>query len=209
MKKIDDKIIIMDLIKTIQSHKEHLSEIDGAIGDGDHGINMNKGFTKSQKKLEDKDLNLASSFKVLGTTLLTEIGGAMGPLYGTFFLEMSRAIKEEEEINKELFGKMLSSALKGIERLSDASVGDKTMLDTMVPAVRVYNQAVQEGSNFKKALEKMKTAAEEGKESTRDMIAKVGRASRLGKRSQGVLDPGATSCNLILQSIADSIIKQL
>jgi len=202
-------IIIEKIIKIIQLNKNYLSEIDGAIGDGDHGINMNKGVTKCQKKLEGKPVNLSSGFKTLGMTLLTEIGGAMGPLYGTFFIEMSKAIDGNENINEEIFSKMLHSGLKGVQDIGNAKVGDKTLVDTLVPAVKAYDNALQKGKDFAHALEDLKDTAEKGKDSTKDLVAKIGRASRLGERSRGVLDPGATSCNLILQAISDTIISLL
>jgi dihydroxyacetone kinase-like protein len=200
-------VIVYDLIKTIQDNKNYLSEVDGAIGDGDHGINMNKGFTICKEKLEGKDLDLTTSMQTLGMVLLTEIGGSMGPLYGSFFIEMSKVCKDREKIDKEVFGNMLKAALTGIQTLGNAKVGDKTLLDTLVPAVEIFQKTVDEGKSFKDALVEMKQAAEKGKDSTKDMVAKVGRASRLGERSRGVLDAGATSCYLILASIADSVIS--
>jgi len=204
--------IIMDkIIETIQSNKSYLSEIDGAIGDGDHGINMNKGVTKCQKKLEGKQVNLSDGFKTLGMTLLTEIGGAMGPLFGTFFIEMSKAADGNENINEKVFSKILHSGLRGVQDIDieNAKVGDKTLIDTLVPAIKAYDRALQKGKDFTHALEDLMAAAEKGKESTKDLVAKIGRASRLGERSRGVLDPGATSCNLILQAISDTIISLL
>lgn len=197
--------IVYDLIKTIQDNKEYLSEIDGAIGDGDHGINMNKGFTKAEKILASKAVNLSEGLKILGSTLLTEIGGSLGPLYGTFFLRMSKVIEQIEEIDKRVFSQMLNEALNGIQNISNAKIGDKTLLDTLIPAVEAFDKACDEGKSFKEALEFMQQAAEEGKNSTKELVAKVGRASKIGERSRGVLDAGATSCNLILQSISVSI----
>lgn len=200
----DGKFIVENLAKTIQENTAYLSEVDGAIGDGDHGINISKGFTRCAEELEGKDLSLSSSLDVLGRILLMEIGGAMGPLYGTFFLEMAKASKDIDVIDKAVFGKMLEGALRGIQRIGGAELGDKTLLDTLIPAVEAYNRAKERG--FRVALEEMKIAAEKGKESTRDMVAKVGRASRLGERSRGHLDAGATSCWLILKSFTDSIL---
>lgn len=197
--------IVYDLIKTIQDNKEYLSEIDGATGDGDHGINMNKGFTKAEKILASKAVNLSEGLKILGSTLLTEIGGSLGPLYGTFFLRMSKVIEQIEEIDKRVFSQMLNEALNGIQNISNAKIGDKTLLDTLIPAVGAFDKACDDGKSFKEALEFMQQAAEEGKNSTKELVAKVGRASKIGERSRGVLDAGATSCNLILQSIAVSI----
>lgn len=205
----ESSIIVFNLIKTIQDNKDYLSEVDGDIGDGDHGINMNKGFTLCKERLGESKVDLSTALKTLGRVLLTEIGGSMGPLYGTFFNRMAKVCNGKEQIDKEVFREMLKSALEGIKSLGDAKVGDKTLIDTLVPALDAYENALGEGKDFKEALENMKVAAERGKESTRDLVAKVGRASRLGERSRGVLDAGATSCNLILQSMADTIIDLL
>lgn len=202
----EGKIIVLNLIKTIQKNKEYLSEVDGLIGDGDHGINMNKGFTICEKKIAGKDMNLSESLKTLGMVLMMEIGGSMGPLYGTLFMEMSKASANKEEIDKYVFEDMYNKALEGIKELGNAKVGDKTLLDTLVPAVEAYSKSVNEGKEFDKALILMKEAAEMGRNSTIDLVAKVGRASRLGERSRGILDAGATSCYLIIESMVNSIL---
>jgi dihydroxyacetone kinase-like protein len=141
----------------------------------------------------------------LGDVLLTEIGGAMGPLYGTFFMEMASACEGKSEIDALLFGQMLKAGLEGIQGLGNAKVGDKTLMDTLFPAQEAYAAALAEGQCFGKALNRMAEAAERGKESTRELVAKIGRASRLGERSRGVLDAGATSCCLILKAFDSSI----
>lgn len=202
------RTIILDLVRTIQDNADYLSEIDGAIGDGDHGINMNKGFSRVQERLDDQ-VDLASCLKVLGEILLSEIGGAMGPLYGTFFLEMAGACKSKTEIDSQVFGQMLDAALKGVQDIGNARVGDKTLIDTLVPAHQAFFAAIETGEGFAGALRNMVGAAEKGKESTRDLVAKIGRASRLGDRSRGYLDAGSTSCYLILKSLADTITALL
>lgn len=201
----EGKIIVENLIKTIKENKEYLSEVDGAIGDGDHGINMNKGFSICGERIEGKDINMTESLKTLAMVLMTEIGGSMGPLYGTLFIEMAKASKDKEKIDEIVFKDMLEAALNGIGDIGNAKVGDKTLMDTLVPAVDSYKKALNDGKDFKEALNIMTKAAEEGKDSTIDLVAKVGRASRLGERSRGVLDAGATSCYLILNSMASTI----
>jgi dihydroxyacetone kinase-like protein len=208
---LNDKgvVIIYDLIKTIQDNALYLSEIDGAIGDGDHGINMNKGFTLCKDRLIDKQIDLSTGLNILGEVLLNEIGGAMGPLYGMFFLGMSNACNNKKQIDSIVFKDMLEAAVSELSEidLSKAKIGDKTMMDTLIPAVEAYKTAINNKKSFIEALEEMKIAAEKGKESTKELIAKVGRASRLGERSKGFLDVGAVSSWLILKSIADSIIQ--
>lgn len=200
--------IIRALIKTIQENRDYLSEIDGQIGDGDHGINMNKGFTMCAERLENEEnITLSKALKTLGRVLLMEIGGSMGPLYGTFFIQMSKKCEGIDEINAVVFSDMLAASVEGLNNVGKAEVGDKTMMDTLIPAMNAYNTALEQGKDFTAALVELKIASENGKESTRDLVAKIGRASRLGERSRGVLDAGATSCNLILQSLADSMIR--
>lgn len=202
-------VIVENIITTIQENAAYLSEIDGAIGDGDHGINMNKGMTMCQEQLAGKDADMTTAIKTLGRILLMEIGGAMGPLYGTFFREMAKASQGKEQIDAQVLLDMIKAALSGVQGLGNAKIGDKTLIDTLVPAIEAYENALHAGKNFQEALEELKRAAEAGKDSTKDLVAKVGRSSRLGERSKGVLDAGATSCWLILQVIADTIISLL
>lgn len=202
-------VIIEHVITTIQDNAAYLSEIDGAIGDGDHGINMNKGMTMCQEQLAGKEADMTTAIKTLGRILLMEIGGAMGPLYGTLFREMAKASQGKEQIDARVVLDMLKAAQTGVQELGNAKVGDKTLIDTLVPAIEAYESALNDSKSFQEALEELKQAAEAGKDSTKDLVAKVGRSSRLGERSRGVLDAGATSCWLILQAMADSIIPLL
>lgn len=194
--------VLLALVQTIEENKGYLSEVDGAIGDGDHGINMAKGFHRAKEQLGDNQISLSDGLSLIGKTLMTEIGGAMGPIYGTFFLKMSMHAKNKPEIDAALFGQMIKAARSGVEDLGGAKLGDKTVIDTLAPAQEAYQAAVDHNATFKEALAQMVEAANRGKESTRDLIAKLGRASRLGERSKGVLDPGATSCCLILEKFA-------
>ncbi len=203
----DGKVIVENMIRTIQQNKDYLSRIDGEIGDGDHGINMNKGFTICGVRIDGKPLDLADSLKELAFVLMMEIGGSMGPLYGTMFLEMSKAASGKDDIDGEVFTEMLQGAVKGIQGLGEAKVGDKTLMDTLIPAVDAFT--AEKGSGFACALDRMMEAAEKGKDSTIDLVAKIGRASRLGERSRGVLDAGATSCFLLLESMGKSVKELL
>lgn len=201
----DGILVMKNLITTIAENKQYLSDIDGLIGDGDHGINMNKGFSRTGELLDFDNDNLSTSFKKLSDVLMDEIGGAMGPLYGSFFRAMFRASKKHDMIDEAVFSEMLNLALKKIQDLSNAQVGDKTLIDALVPAVEAFDKSITDGADFTTALDAMKSAAEKGRNSTKDMAAKQGRASRLGERSRGVLDAGATSSCLILSSMAESI----
>lgn len=201
-------VVVLHLIKTIQDNAAYLSEIDGAIGDGDHGINMSKGFTLAREQLGDH-VTLSDGLQTIGNTLLEEIGGAMGPLYGLLFQEMAYGCKDKTEVDKETFGEMLRAAVDAVVDIGGAKPGDKTLIDTLIPARDAYANAIAAGVPFADALRAMADGAERGKESTRDLVAKIGRASRLGERSRGHLDAGATSCCLILKSLADSITTLL
>ena len=201
----DGRKVLVGLIDTIESNSAMLSEIDGATGDGDHGINMNKGARRTREVLGDKQVTTGEGLEMLGNVLLTEIGGAMGPLYGSFFNEMGGACQGKDVTDKATFGKMLDAAVDVMQDLGGAKVGDKTMMDALLPAHEAFKAAVSEDVDFTTALQRMAKAAEEGKESTRNLVAKLGRASRLGERSRGTLDAGATSCSLILKSFADTI----
>jgi phosphoenolpyruvate---glycerone phosphotransferase subunit DhaL len=194
--------VVLALVQTIVENKAYLSEIDGKIGDGDHGINMAKGFNLIKDRLGDKEVSLSEGLGLIGKTLMTEIGGSMGPLYGTFFIQMSLKSKDKPETDARLFGEMLKAACEGLEDLGGAKVGDKTLMDAVIPAQAAYQAAVDAEASFQEALKKMSEAAEKGKDSTVDLVAKIGRSARLGERSRGVLDAGATSAALILQTFA-------
>lgn len=199
--------MVHNIIKVIQSNKQYLSDIDGAIGDGDHGINMNKGFTLCERELEKAPGDLTHCLKVLSKVLMTDIGGSMGPLYGMFFRAISKVTESEAVIDREVLGKMLEAAEQGVRSIGNAEVGDKTLMDSLAPAVKAYMQAAVDGKSFRECAMEMKNAAVKGRDSTKDMIARLGRASRLGERSRGTIDAGAASCCLILTSIADFIIE--
>ena len=194
--------VVLAQVQTILDNKAYLSDIDGKIGDGDHGINMAKGFNLIKDRLGDKEVSLSEGLGLMGKTLMTEIGGSMGPIYGTFFIQMSLKSKDKPETDARLFGEMLKAARDGLEDLGGAKVGDKTLMDAVIPAQESYEQAVDAGASLQDALKKMAAAAEKGRDSTVDLVAKIGRSARLGERSRGVLDAGATSVTLILQTFA-------
>lgn len=197
--------IVFDLIRAIQENKQYLSDIDGAIGDGDHGINMNKGFTLCRDELLANPGNLTHGLKTLSKILMMKIGGSMGPLYGTFFKSLAAACDGVDAIDMAVFGRMLSSGREGIQKISEAKPGDKTLMDVLLPAEAAYQAAVKTGEPFRVCLGQMVEAARQGRNATKDMVAKLGRSSRLGERSRGVIDAGAASCCLILEIMAGTI----
>lgn len=200
--------IVLEMVAAIVREQGFLGEIDGKIGDGDHGINMSKGFRLAGDRLSDGD-GLAHGFATLGDTLLGDIGGSMGPLYGTFFTEMAEALESADPIDAVRFSAMLRAGIASIVDVGGAKVGDKTLVDVLDPAQAAFDAALERGEGFAACLTAMKDAAAAGLESTRDMVAKIGRASRLGERSRGTLDAGAASCNLLLATLADGLLREL
>jgi len=197
--------ILLSMVKAIQENKQYLGDVDGLIGDGDHGMNMNKGFTMYAEQLGEEETTFSDGLFDLGTVLLNRIGGSMGPIYGTIFMEMADKADDAEDITLELFADMLEAGLEGLYGIVDARPGDKTLVDTLYPAAQAIRTAAEEGKSFSEALDDMKSAAEKGKDSTKDLVAKYGRSARLGERSRGVLDAGATSCCIILCAMADGM----
>ncbi len=194
-------VLVREMIRTIRKNKQYLSDIDGEIGDGDHGINMNKGFSLCKQRMRGTE-NLSGGLELLGHILFAEIGGSTGPLYGNFFLEMAKACASKEQVDAALFSAMLRAGQRAIEELGEAKIGDKTLMDTLIPAIEAFDTAMAAGGDLSDCLEAMTRAAEKGKDSTKDLVAKIGRASRLGERSRGVPDAGASSCYLLLQAMA-------
>jgi len=190
----------------IENEKEYLSELDGAIGDGDHGVNMAKCFREVKKKLaESAAEDVGTLFKDVGMVVMNSVGGAMGALYGTFFLKLSQAGAGKSEVNLSDLVNMLQTGEQGILDIGKANLGDKTLVDTLSPAVRAIEAAEKDGKPLAEALADFEQAAHQGMQSTKDMLAKMGRASRLGERTIGHQDAGATSCYFILRSLAAAV----
>ncbi|MDN0110993.1 dihydroxyacetone kinase subunit DhaL [Yersinia mollaretii] len=201
--------IVEELVETIIANRDYLSEIDGAIGDGDHGINMAKGFNLCAESIKGRDLTVSEALDVLSDSLMEGIGGSMGPLYGSIFMGMAESIRDCDKIDATAFSGMLRDGLSCLQDISEAGVGDKCIMDTLIPTVEAFELAQQQNKSFVESLHLMKNAAQAGRDSTLDLVAKIGRASRLGERSRGVLDAGATSCCLILTQLADSVEQRL
>ncbi len=198
-------VIIDRMIEAIAENKQYLSDIDGAIGDGDHGINMNKGFALTREALDREPGDLSHGLLTLSKILMMRIGGSMGPLYGKLFKTMGKAFQGHEVIDAALFRDALEKVREAMAVLTPAKPGDKTLVDALYPAIDAFTQAVDSGGGFGGALLVMKTAAGEGRDATREMVARLGRSSRLGERSRGVIDAGAASCALLLGVMADGI----
>lgn len=207
----DGKNIILKMVRGIQENKDFLGEVDGLIGDGDHGMNMNKGFSVFEQRFGEDTFSFSEGLGNLSMILMNEIGGSMGPIYGTILMSMGDAIddSEKEEIELSNFAAYLEAGLEGLYDIVDARVGDKTLVDTLAPAVSSLQKDAAEQTSFADALKHMKETALAGRNSTKDLIAKYGRSSRLGERSRGVLDAGSCSCYIILEAMADGILDLL
>ena len=188
----------------IEENKTFLTELDAAIGDADHGINMDRGFQSVLKKLpsvENKDIG--TILKAVGMALVSSVGGAGGPLYGTAFMQAGMAVAGKYELDSADVLSALEAALKGVIMRGKANLGDKTMVDAITPAVNAMREALTNGANITEALQKATEAAEQGMQDTIPMLAKKGRASYLGERSIGHQDPGATSSYLLIRTMAE------
>lgn len=189
-----------------KARKEYLTELDAAIGDADHGINMDRGFGKVLEKLpamEAKDVG--AILKDTGMTLLSSVGGASGPLYGTFFMKAGIALAGKEELDEAAVKTLLETGVEGIVSRGRPVLEDKTMYDVWKPAVDAYNSAVDGGAQLDAALDAAVAAAEKGVEATIPMQARKGRASYLGERSIGHKDPGAASSHMMLVALRQSL----
>jgi phosphoenolpyruvate---glycerone phosphotransferase subunit DhaL len=199
--------VVLRLNDGIVANKAWLSEVDGAIGDGDHGINMAKGFSIAAGKVSETSPGYAAELAELSRVLMTQIGGSMGPLYGMFFKAMAEQARGFETVGLGEFHSMVAAAHAAIRRISPAKQGDKTLMDCLEPALASLQNSVESGSTLQAGLQAMKAAAEQGRDATRDLVARLGRSSRLGERSRGVLDAGACSCCLILTTLADQLLE--
>jgi len=190
----------------IAENRGHLSQLDTAIGDGDHGTNMDRGMRKVVEKLDAlEDPDVATSLKTVGMALVSSVGGAAGPLYGTLFLQMAAASGDKRELDLTGWTEALASGVKGLQARGKAQANDKTMVDALLPALEALNAAASEGAALPDALTRSADAAEEGMKATIELEARRGRASYLGPRSVGHQDPGATSTHLLLRSAAEAL----
>lgn len=190
---------------TVVAHRDELVELDRVIGDGDHGENLQRGFTTFTVAMSRGTPDTpAAVLKLLATTLISTVGGAAGPLYGTAFLRAATSLGDADELTAQTVVAALRAALGGVVARGKAEVGDKTMVDALTPAVDAATQTLENGGDVAAVLAAAAEAAEKGAESTVPLVARKGRASYLGERSAGHLDPGARSTSLLLRAFADS-----
>ena len=201
----DNLLTWIEALQQIYSeNKKYLTDLDSAIGDADHGINMDRGFTNAKSDLEKSNpQDMSTLLKTVAMTLIRTVGGAAGPLYGTFFMRASAVCADKTELGSAEVVAMFEAGLGGLVQRGKAELNDKTMVDVWIPAVQAMQQAVANDADLTTVLQQGVAAAEEGMKNTIPLQAKKGRASYLGKRSIGHQDPGATSSYLMLKAAAD------
>jgi dihydroxyacetone kinase-like protein len=191
----------------IEQHAAELTMLDSAIGDGDHGTNMNRGFKAAVQRLDalEGDQDFGAMFRAIGMALIGKVGGASGPLYGSLFLGMGKELGDVDEAEDERLAAALRAGYDSVVARGKAQLEDKTMLDAWHPALEALDAALAGGKELGPALDEAAAAAEEGMRATIPMIARKGRASYLGERSRDHQDPGATSTHLLLETLADVV----
>lgn len=196
---------IREYARAVEENRDYLTQLDSPIGDADHGINMHRGMQAAIAKLDGLAAgDIGALLRTVGMTLVSTVGGAGGPLYGTLFMQMGMAASGKAELSPRDWLEALERGLQGVVNLGKAELGDKTMVDALTPARDALKEALDEGASFGDALRRAAAAAEEGMKATIPMVARKGRASYLGERSAGHQDPGATSSYLLIRAAADA-----
>jgi dihydroxyacetone kinase-like protein len=200
---------VAEIAAGVETQRDHLTQLDAAIGDADHGINLARGFTAVQEALAQASTPTPRSVLMLtGATLISKVGGASGPLYGTAFRQAGKALGDEPDVDLAALAGALEAALAGVQKLGAAREGEKTMVDALAPAASALSKAVAEGASVADAVSALAAAAAAGAQATIPMQALKGRASYLGPRSVGHEDPGAVSAALILGALRDVAVRQ-
>lgn len=197
---------VRDFARVVGENAHYLTDLDAAIGDGDHGINMARGMTAVIAALDESaPADIAELCQQVGIALVKSVGGASGPLYGTFFLRMASALGPVGTVDAHGFANALRAGVAGVVQRGHAEAGDKTMVDALAPALDALDAALVSGSGIAAALHDATVAAETGRDATQSMVARKGRASYLGQRSVGHLDPGAASAVMLINSAATTV----
>jgi len=204
----DFQIIIHNIHTTIKDNVNYLCELDSSVGDGDHGTTLERGLSAAVKAIEESPPDsISNMLQTTGKTMISSMGGASGPLFGSLFREMGRASTELDEVTLSNLHTMLDRAASKIMEMGKAERGDKTLLDALLPAVDSLQQSIADGASLPDALTAMAKAAQSGAVATQEMVATKGRARYAGERGRGRQDAGATSIALIMQTIADTVSK--
>jgi phosphoenolpyruvate---glycerone phosphotransferase subunit DhaL len=199
----DTSGVIREMAAAMEEHRKHLTKLDSEIGDGDHGNNMHRGFAAALERLENTDPQTpADALKAVSMALVSKVGGAAGPLYGTAFLKASTALSGKEDLSPEEVAEAIEAALAGVKQRGKAEEGDKTMVDALTPAAQAAKEAASSGEGVGEVFRAAADAANEGAEATVPLTARRGRASYLGARAEGHMDPGARSTYLLLDAAA-------
>jgi phosphoenolpyruvate---glycerone phosphotransferase subunit DhaL len=197
---------LSNIAQVLHQNKEYLTDLDSAIGDADHGINMDRGFQSVLLKMPEwQAADIGGVLKSVGMALMSSVGGASGPLYGTFFMRAGIAVASKQELNNDDLLKMLAAGVEGIRQRGRPELGDKTMYDALAPALDALGSSLGNGADAITAVDRAVQAAEAGMQATIPMQARKGRASYLGERSIGHQDPGATSSYMIIKALLDAI----
>lgn len=192
----------------VQQHKDELTRLDSEIGDADHGSNMARGLDAVIAKLDPVPASAPELFKTVGMTLVSSVGGASGPLYGTLFLRMGPPLADADaDVDATALGAALRAGVEGVVARGKAELGDKTMIDALSPAVDAWDAAVTDGAGPAEAARAAAAAAARGRDATAPLVARKGRASYLGERSAGHLDPGASSASLLIDALRDTLAR--
>ncbi len=214
------KEVIKSIVKELEREKNYLNRLDGEIGDGDHGRTITNAFRKAEEvllegrngtrdeaRLPGEDADLGTLLKGIGRTIAFSTGAAAGPLYGTAFIEAGKATEGKEELHLQDWVRLIEAAKEGIIKRGKGKVGEKTMLDTLHPMLESLKEMLAQNRPLKEALARVKEAAREGMESTREMVSKRGRSSRMGERTRGHVDPGAASTYYIIKAIIETCLE--
>ena len=202
----DTLAVVREMAAAMEENRKHLTKLDSEIGDGDHGNNMHRGFQAALERLEGTELQTpADVLKAVSTALVGKVGGAAGPLYGTAFLRASTSLSGKEDLSSEDVAEAMEAALGGVKQRGKAEEGDKTMIDALAPAVAAAKEAASSGKGVGEVSREAAEAAGEGSEATVPLTARRGRASYLGERAAGHMDPGARSTYLLLDAAARAL----
>ena len=202
----DTLAVVKEMAAAMEENRKHLTKLDSEIGDGDHGNNMHRGFQAALERLEGTELQTpADVLKAVSTALVGKVGGAAGPLYGTAFLRASTSLSGKEDLSSEDVAEAMEAALGGVKQRGKAEEGDKTMIDALAPAVAAAKEAASSGKGVGEVSREAAEAAGEGSEATVPLTARRGRASYLGERAAGHMDPGARSTYLLLDAAARAL----
>lgn len=200
--------IIKKICEEIIKNKDYLTELDREIGDGDHGVNLSRGFEKIEEELPKmKDMKPCDIFMKMTMILMSNVGGASGALYSTALMKGAAVLKTSQSITSEVIIKTWDEMIKGIEMRGKSTLGEKTMLDTQIPAFEIFKESINSGKTIKEAFLLASEKAKQGMESTKNIKATKGRASYLGERSIGHIDPGSMSSYIIIKTISDELNK--